>query len=106
MDGGSEKVVRREGCIGEERCTQHALPEEVAGSNLCLEPVTKWKVAVLFLSSHSPACCYSELTLATCVEPSRGQQQTCHQTVSTNSVFLGDGFQELLVVALTPASQG
>lgn len=49
MDGGSERVVRREGCIREERCTQQALPEEVACSNLCLEPVAKWKVALLFV---------------------------------------------------------
>lgn len=85
-DGWWEREgVRREVCTRGERWTQQALPEVVAGSDLCLEPVAKWKGAVLFLSSYS-ACCYPELTLAVCAVWTRGQQQISHQMVSNSSV--------------------
>lgn len=63
MDGGREKVVRREGCTREEKGTQQALPEEVAGSNLCLKLVAKWKLAALFLPALLPAATLSLLWL-------------------------------------------
>lgn len=93
MAAGREKLGRREGCTRQERCTCQTLSEEVTGSNLCLEPVAKWKMDVALLSSCSPGCC-SEFTFAVCPKLTRGQWQTYDQTVSTSLPLPGKWFQK------------